>query len=193
MHELLARAKQGDPDAFAELIKPHGRLVYNLAWRYVHNSEDAKDITQDAYIKAYRYLNQCKSADSFRSWLASIAITTSLDFLRARKRNAEDSLEKREEEGAFFAASSRDENPEASALSNETGDEVRRMVSLLPTDQRTLVILRDLQDFSYEEIAKTMNMPLGTVKSKLSRARLKLRELLLDYLRPGIERRNSHA
>ncbi|MDR0999299.1 MAG: sigma-70 family RNA polymerase sigma factor [Clostridiales bacterium] len=193
MHAVLVKARQGDPDSFAELIKPYERLIYNLAWHYAHNREDAKDITQDTYIKAYKNLGQCKSADSFKAWLTRIVITTSLDYLRARKRNAEDSLDEREEAGIFFAAASHDQDPEAKVLANETSDAVRRAVSLLPAEQRTLVILRDLQGFSYEEISKTMNLPLGTVKSRLSRARLKLRELLLGHSRLNVEGRNSHA
>jgi RNA polymerase sigma-70 factor (ECF subfamily) len=165
----LARAKRGDPKAFEELIEPYEKLVFNVARRYMGNTEDAKDVAQDSILKIYKNIGSCKTLDTFKAWVCRITANTALDALRRRKVPIE-------ELDASLASSTG--LPEEEALRSEERTRVAKALEALPLDSRSLVILRDVQGFSYEEISTILEMPVGTVSSKLSRARLQLRRLL---------------
>jgi RNA polymerase sigma-70 factor (ECF subfamily) len=165
---LLARARKGDKDAFGQLIYPYERLIYNIACKYMGNAEDAKDTAQEAMLKIYLNIKSCRSFDTFKAWSAKITVNASLDALRKRARRSAAPLEERQ-------APETDE-PEHTAIHNEDVRRVKNAVNALREDQRALIILRDLEGFSYEELAQATGAALGTVKSRLSRARIALRE-----------------
>jgi RNA polymerase sigma-70 factor (ECF subfamily) len=132
------------------------------------NTEDAKDIAQDSLLKIYLNIKTCKSMDTFKAWSAKITVNTALDALRKRARTSSEVLEE------YKAPES--DGPEHKAIVNEEIKQVKQAINSLPDEQRTLIILRDLEGFSYGELAQITGAALGTVKSRLSRARLALRE-----------------
>ncbi|MDR1538704.1 MAG: RNA polymerase sigma factor [Clostridiales bacterium] len=172
MSELtLARAKKGDVKAFEEIILLYEKLIYSVSYKYMGNAEDAKDVAQESILKIYKNISICKSMDKFKSWAARITSNTAIDFLRKRKVKLEpiDDL-----------PLASPDLPEETAERNETLRAVAKALKMLPEEVRTLIILRDLQGFSYEELAQTLELPLGTVKSKLSRARILMRKTLSE-------------
>jgi len=165
---LLTRAQKGDKEAFGQIIYPYERLIYNIAYKYMGNAEDAKDIAQESLLKIYLNIKSCKSLDTFKAWSAKITVNTALDALRVRSRKGTDTLDE-------FQAPVTDE-PEHTAIYNEDIKRLKDAINSLREEHRTMIILRDLEGFSYEELAQTAGIALGTVKSRLSRARLALRE-----------------
>ena len=165
---LLARARKGDKVAFGQFIYPYERLLYNIAYKYMGNPEDAKDIAQDSLIKIYLNIKSCHSLDTFKAWAVKITVNTALDALRKRVRKSTETLEEHRAPAA--------DEPEHKLMLNENIRRVKEAINSLPEEQRTLVILRDLEGLSYDELSKVTGVALGTVKSRLSRARLTLRE-----------------
>ncbi|MFN0074346.1 MAG: RNA polymerase sigma factor [Chloroflexota bacterium] len=174
--DILARARLGDVDAFNRLVLDHERPVYSLAYRLLGNPDDAADATQDSFVNAYRAINGFRG-EAIRPWLFRIAVRCCYDQLRRRKRRREDSLDADSEE-VHWEPADPDPGPELGVLHSETGAAIERALQSLPLDQRTIVILCDVQGLSYEEAAEAADLELGTVKSRLSRARSRLRELL---------------
>jgi RNA polymerase sigma-70 factor (ECF subfamily) len=168
---LLARAKKGDPKAFEELILPYEKLLINVAFRYMGNIEDAKDAAQESILKIYRSIGTCKTMSSFKAWACRITVNSSIDALRKRKAVFEELSDN---------LASAIGLPEEEAILADERERIMKALQDLPEDARTLVILRDLQGFSYEEAASIMNIPVGTVSSKLSRARRQLCAKLKD-------------
>jgi len=165
---LLSRAKNGNKEAFGQLINPYERLIYNIAYKYMGNAEDAKDIAQESLIKIYLNIKTCRSAETFKAWAAKITVNTALDALRKHTgRTAEVPDD--------YAAAETD-MPEHSVIRNERIKMITDAINSLSDEHRTLIILRDLEGFSYGELAQAAGITLGTVKSRLSRARYALRE-----------------
>jgi RNA polymerase sigma-70 factor (ECF subfamily) len=171
---LVQRAQRGESGAFDALVRRYQHKVVKLVMRYVRNPTEAEDIAQDAFIKAYRALSRFRGDSAFYTWLYRIAINTAKNSLAARARNPvqldsngsgdEDrpSLEERMIDTA---------TPEALALTEEIRATVSAAIDRLPEDLRTAIMLRELEGLSYEEIAKTMDCPVGTVRSRIFRAR----------------------
>ena len=172
---LLTRARKGDKEAFGQIIYPYERLIYNIAYKYMGNAEEAKDIAQESLLKIYLNIKTCRSLDTFKAWSAKITVNTALDALRKRPRQSMEVLEE-------HPAASADE-PEHRAIHNENIRLVKKAIDSLGAEHRTLVILRDLEGFSYEELVLITGVPMGTVKSRLSRARLALREQINKSVR----------
>jgi RNA polymerase sigma-70 factor (ECF subfamily) len=184
---LLRAAQRGSVEAFNRLVEQYQRQVYNVCYRTLGNLEDAADATQEAFLGAYRGLASFHgAAEGFRPWLLRIAVNACYDQLRRRRRRPADSLE------GFSAGREPDEDagpadrlpdpvpgPEQHALSRETARGIQAALARLSPDQRLTVVLCDVQGLSYEEAAQVMATELGTVKSRLSRARAHLRTLLL--------------
>jgi RNA polymerase sigma-70 factor (ECF subfamily) len=170
---LLARARKGDKEAFGQIIYPYERLIYNIAYKYMGNTEDAKDIAQDSLIKVYLNIKHCHSLETFKAWAVKITVNTALDALRKRMRRSTDVLEE-------YQAPETD-GPEQKLMQNENIRRVKEAINSLPEEHRTLIILRDLEGFSYDELAKITGVALGTVKSRLSRARHTLREQIDNF------------
>jgi RNA polymerase sigma-70 factor (ECF subfamily) len=182
---LIARGQQGDRTAFNALVEKYQGAAYALALRMLGDPDTASDVTQEAFFSAYRALGSFHGA-SFRAWLLRIVANGCYDVFRARGRQPVTSLEALLEHDD---ASSSDAhlpgamvdpswNPEEAALRSETIRAIEAALLQLPPDQRLAVVLCDIQGMAYEEVARIMETPLGTVKSRIARARAQLRALL---------------
>ncbi len=174
--QLVQRSQQGDLDAFNQLVEQYQGQVYNLALRMLGDQALAADAAQEAFISAYRGIKGFRGG-SLRSWFLRIAANASKDMLRSAKARPAVSLDALEL-APSATPRSHEESPEDSALRQELGHEIGQGLNTLPHDQRLALVLVDIQGFSYEEAAQTMGKPVGTVKSRLSRAREHMREYL---------------
>jgi len=181
--EMVAAAQQGDLSAFNQLVVFYEQRVFGLAYRMLGENEAAADATQDAFFQAYKALAQYRGG-SFKSWLLRIASNICYDRLRTRQRRPTTSLDElmaeAEEIGGSSLALLEDvgSDPSEKALRQETLREVALALEALPPEQKLVIVLSDVQGLSYEEIVQITGMSLGTVKSRLSRGRTKLREFL---------------
>jgi len=182
---LIAAAQQGSLPAFNKIILHYQGLAYNVAYRIMGDSDSASDTTQDAFVKAYQRISQYRGG-SFKAWLLRIVTNTCYDALRARKRRPTVSLENEvegEESDPDYDPRLIDngERPDAFVMRKELAGVIQAAIGQLPADQRTALILSDVEGMDYQEIADAMGTALGTVKSRLSRARAKMRDLLLAH------------
>jgi len=187
--ELIDRARRGDLEAFNALVDLHQRAVYNLCLRMIGNTAAAEDSAQDAFIAAWRAIARFKGG-SFRGWLMRIAANASTDEIRRRARRPALSLDAPTPgaEDRIDVPDAR-EGPETTALRREHQALLQAALLALPADQRLAVILCDIQGYAYEEIAAAMRVSIGTVKSRISRGRDKLRhELRRQEQSTGYER-----
>jgi RNA polymerase sigma-70 factor (ECF subfamily) len=191
--QIITQAQKGSVAAFNQLIMAYQGLAYNVAYRITGNQETAADACQDAFLKAYNAINQHRGG-SFKSWLMRIVTNASYDHLRYKSRRPADSLEEITENPGPDSVKlvSDQERPEEHVLRDELNDLLQFGINLLPEEQRVVLVLNDVQGFSYQEIAEIIDQPLGTVKSRLSRARRRLRDYLLEQqeLLPGQYRLN---
>lgn len=176
----LEAAQHGDAAAFNELVLMYQTSVFNVALRTLGHPEDAADAAQEAFLAAYRALGEFRGG-SFKSWLLRITVNTCYDLLRRKQRRPSTSLDViLEESGEQTTFADRSVGPERAALSAETVASIEQGLLMLPDDQRTIVVLCDIQGLSYEEAADVEGVALGTVKSRLSRARARLRQFLIE-------------
>ena len=177
---LIQSARKGDLDAFNTLVLTYQHQVYNLAYRIMGEEAAASDATQEAFVSAYKNLKSFRGG-SFKSWLLRIVTNACYDDLRRRKRRPATSLDELtdgEDGEAEFDVPAPDDAPEIIAQRHELASLIQQGITTLPDDQRIVLVLSDVQGMSYDEIASMTNSNLGTVKSRLSRARAKLREYL---------------
>jgi RNA polymerase sigma-70 factor (ECF subfamily) len=171
--KLVKRVQRGDKGAFDLLVLKYQHKIVNLVMRYVRDPELALDITQEAFIKAYRALPRFRGDSAFYTWMYRIAVNTAKNHLAAQRRrpmNVE--LDSQDPDQYDLHAQLREtDTPEAITLSNELKEAVENAIAALPEDLRTAIILRELEGMSYEEIAQTMECPVGTVRSRIFRAR----------------------
>lgn len=177
--QTIQAAQKGDLAAFNRLVMAHQGLAYNVAWRLMGSADAAADSTQEAFIKAFKSIKQYRGG-SFKSWLLRIVSNTCYDQLRYNKRRPTEALED-DNFDSDYAPHLIDhaERPEEGLLRQELGDMLQQAISQLSPDQRLVLILSDVEGFSYQEIAQTTDLALGTVKSRLNRARRRLRDILL--------------
>ena len=177
---LIAAAQRGDLDAFNQLVIHYQRLAYYVAYRIVSDADAAADATQDAFLRAYRAIGQYRGG-SFKAWISRIVTNTCYDQLRVKKRRPTASLEallvSDPAPGPSFIDQA--ESPEAYAERQELGQVIQAGINTLPPDQRVALTLCDVSGMSYREIAEVTRVSLGTVKSRINRARAKLRDYLL--------------
>ena len=183
---LVQAAKQGDVSAYEQLVKRYDRNIFRIAQHITQNREDAEDVVQDAFLKAYENLGQFQGNSKFYTWLVRIAVNESLMKLRRRKTSRTVSMDEdvETEEGSMpreFADWS--PNPEQQYGTSELGDILRKTVQGLPSSFRTVFVLRDVEGLSTEETAEMLNLSIPAVKSRLLRARLQLRERLNRYFK----------
>ena len=179
--QLIRRAQQGDNSAFEQLLLAHQKKVYNLCLRMAANPDDALDLSQEAFIKAWRALGQYQFEASFSTWLFRLTSNVCIDFLRQKKRRQETSLTENyddSDEGAELSLPDCAPLPEQQAITNETKIELARAMGQLAPDHREILQLRVVEDLPYEQIADILGVRVGTVKSRLARARLSLRKIL---------------
>lgn len=167
--ELLKKALAGDLSAFEELVSSNEKRIYNLCFYMMKNQQDAQDMAQDALIKAWKNLKKFHLKSTFSTWLYRIAVNTCLDELRKRK-NKTLSVENLSEKGHTIQDEKSKNFDEVSALRQD----IQTAMNCLASNEKLIIVLKDVQGYSYEEISLIINCPLGTVRSRLSRARKKL-------------------
>jgi RNA polymerase sigma-70 factor (ECF subfamily) len=167
--ELVAMTLRGNPSAFATLVERYDRAVYHLAYRTLHDVEDARDATQEAFFKAFRSLRTFKPGAKFSTWIFAIAYHACCDRLNRRKRYSSEEMPDRADAGP---------GPEQQAISLDEATRLRAAIDALPEKYRTVITLYHLQGRQYDEIAKVLDLPMGTVKTHLFRAKEQLRRLL---------------
>jgi RNA polymerase sigma-70 factor (ECF subfamily) len=181
--QLVARAQRGDKQAFELLVEKYQRKLARLLSRFIRDPAEVEDVTQEAFIKAYRALPAFRGDSAFYTWLYRIGINTAKNYLMAMGRRAPTSTEVEAEEAEGFEEGEqlRDINtPESLLLSNEIAETVNSTIEQLPEELRTAIQLREIEGMSYEDIAQVMNCPIGTVRSRIFRAR----EAIAERLRP---------
>ncbi|MBQ4347202.1 MAG: sigma-70 family RNA polymerase sigma factor [Firmicutes bacterium] len=178
---LVEEAREGSHSAFEELITQSERMVYNIALRMMGSEQDALDMAQEAYIKAFRGIKRFDGKSNFSTWIYRITVNSCLDELRKRKSHETILLEEASAEslqyGRFSAAE--EASPEESYARTEQRERILCAMEKLSLEHKTAIVLRDIEGLSYDEIAAITESSQGTVKSRISRARFKLRELLM--------------
>jgi RNA polymerase sigma-70 factor (ECF subfamily) len=179
--ELLRAVKGGDATAFRGLVEKYQGRVYAMTYGMVRNREDARDITQDAFVKAYNNLESFRLESSFYTWLYRIAMNLAIDFIRKRTRQGttsyEESIATRDEDGVISEVHHEDD-PRKLLERKRLYEKIMEAMEKLPADQREAILLRELEGLSYKEIADIMDIPEGTVMSRLYYARKKLQKVL---------------
>ena len=178
---VVERVRAGDVNAYEALVAAHEKNVYNLALRMTGNPADAEDMAQEAFLKAYRSLSEFRGDSKFSVWLYRIVSNVCLDFLRKQKRRQTVSLSVEDDEGEETQLDIPDlaQSPEELLERRMTREAVQKGLALLPPDQRQILLLREIQGLSYEEISQALDIETGTVKSRIFRARKKLCAFLL--------------
>ena len=171
--QLVRRVQKGEKGAFDVLVLKYQHKIVNLVLRYVRDQDQAMDIAQEAFLKAYRALPRFRGDSAFYTWLYRIAVNTAKNHLAAQRRRPMDvELDLQDSEQYDLHAKLKEtDTPEGLTLSQELNETVQRAISALPEDLRTAIILREIDGMSYEEIAQAMECPVGTVRSRIFRAR----------------------
>ena len=177
---LIRRAAQKDEQAFEQLMLLHQKAVYNICYRMAGNAEDALDLSQEVFLKLWRTLEQYQFDAAFSTWLYRMTQNACIDFLRRQKRQQHASLTVSDDEAAGKELSVPDPAPlpEDRVIFNEKPEAIRTAMHALPPDFREILELRVVRNLPYEQIAQIMGLPVGTVKSRLARARLQLKKRL---------------
>lgn len=176
---LIERITKGDSAAFEYLIIKYQKQLYSTVLNIMKDEEHAKDIVQEAFLKAYENLETLRNREQFYPWLKKIGINLSLMKLEKNKRFVDMYRSDQEEDDYFFNNQTDETNPEQELLDDELRRYVRKYVDSLPNKLRTVIILREVEDLSYEEIADFLKIPVGTVRSRLFNARQIIKERLL--------------
>lgn len=186
--ELVARALEGDETAYAELLERFRRPIFSLIYRMIGDREQAEDLAQESFVKAFNNLDSYNPDFRFSSWLFKIANNHAIDYLRRVRlstvsiHGAPDAADAEREQETRIVLEAPDESPEQEMLALELGSEIERAIASLRPEYRTAIILRHVENRTYEEIAEIMEVPIGTVKTFLHRARAELR-VALGHLR----------
>lgn len=181
--ELIKKSKDGNIESFEKLIEAHQLKVYNISLKMLKNEQDAFDASQDALLKAFKYIGKFKEEASFSTWLYRITVNVCLDMLKKRKDSyntlsleQQISLKDNEVQVQF---EDKKQNVLNDVLKSEQKKALYEAIDKLSAEHKKMIVLRDIEGFSYEEIAKITNKNLGTVKSKINRARASLKEILI--------------
>ncbi len=174
---LIEQSRKGNVDAFEELIKDYKKSAYNIALRVLRNVEDAEDVSQEALIKVFKSIQNFNMQSTFKVWMYRIVVNACLDFKRKKTIDAYSI-----DEAVNFVGSDAN-NPDAMIDNNYNSKVVSDAVNKLEDEFKTIIILRDIQGFSYKEISDILSCNLGTVKSRISRARKTLKEIIETELK----------
>ncbi|MBN2206649.1 MAG: sigma-70 family RNA polymerase sigma factor [Candidatus Aminicenantes bacterium] len=180
---LVAEARRGNMTAFETLVKTHQRLIYAVCRRLAGSHQAADDLAQETFVKAYFALSSFQEGLSFVAWLRTIAVNSSLNYLRLRKKEVSlDALGPDGPKAAPVPARGRADEPADEVARREAGRRLREAIDALPPEQRTVFVLRFYENRDYAAIARALGLSLGTVMSRLSRARRKIRSRMAGYL-----------
>ncbi len=185
--ELVKRCQEGDTEAFGELVRRYEGRIYSIVYHYVRNPEDAVDITREVFIKAFNSIKRFRGTAKLSSWLCRIAINQSIDFVRRKRTVRFESLEGGQAGPEGEGPGERDfpdpgRTPEEAVVGEELAQRIARAVDKLSEKLRTVIILREYEGMSIEEIAEVLGCSQGTVKSRIFRARERLRRMLEPYI-----------
>lgn len=178
--ELVNRAQKGDVAAFSALVRRYETRVYNLAYRLLSNGDDAADVAQDSFLAAYESLKRFRGESAFYTWLYRVVVNKALAFRRARDGRREHTVADGETNAINAAAGGA--GPARAVEEKERAALVQGAIGSLPEEFRAVVVLRDVEGLEYEEIAEVLGVVTGTVKSRLHRGRMLVREALAPYL-----------
>ncbi len=187
--QLIARSQLGDVSAFNQLVLNYQQSTFGVIFRMLGDRDIAADVTQDVFIAAFRGIQSFRGGSSFRAWLMRIASNAACDYWRRTQRHPTESLDIDADDDDTHAASilnsavamGQEVNPEEYLLNRELQELIQRGLQQLPLDQRVAVVLCDIQGLSYEEIAATTQVTMGTVRSRIARGRARLRSYLYKY------------
>lgn len=186
--QMVLAVREGDTTAYRGLVEKYQTRVYQMVYGMVRNREDARDITQDAFVKAYDNLHRFRLESSFYTWIYRIAMNLAIDFLRKRQRRGtsefDEDIAQRDGDGGISDVHNQ-EGPARSLERKRLYARIMDAMEELPEDQRQVILLRELEGLSYKEIAEVMEIPEGTVMSRLYYARKKLQKLLSDERKSG--------
>lgn len=192
---LIFAASGGDRNAFGELVRIYEKLVYNTIRAKVRSEEDALDISQEVFIKIWRALPNWRGECRFSTWIYKVSVNCCYDHLRKMPGRRTESLwvtdDDGEERELDIADETVDTSPEKSLDRSETVAAVRAAIAKLSDEQREIVILRDIDGHTYEEIAEMLDLEIGTVKSRLNRARANLREMLAGFAGKSVDKMSA--
>lgn len=180
---MIQRAMSGDKEAFGELVKQYESMVYNTAMQALRNAEDAYDVSQEVFIKAWRSIGSFRGESKFSTWIYRITSNQIKDYIRAKSRHATLSLSEYDNDNDTdkeidIPDASRSVMPEEVYLRDELRDTVREAIASMSADHRQIIVLRDIEGYSYEEIAEMLGLEIGTVKSRINRARNAVKDFL---------------
>ena len=180
--ELVEKAKRGDQEAFAQLVLDNQNRVYSLALRLSGDREEAADLAQEAFVKAWQGLSAFQGESSFSTWVYRLTTNVCIDHLRKKKRReaVEPSVSLDDENNSWAEPSTWEQDPQRLLEQSERGKALARAIDQLPDWQREALVLRELSGLSYQEIGEKLDIDIGTVKSRIARARLNLRKILLE-------------
>ena len=182
--KLIELCKRYDKYAFMELYKTYEKYLYSLCFSYVQNSQDSLDLVQEIYIKIFNNINKFDTNKSFRSWIRKIAVNTCLNFKRTIKNNtiSMNAYINDDEEIALCDTISSDEDVLQDVICTENKMLIKKYIKEIPEEYRIIIILRYYEDLSYNEISEIINVPIGTVKTKIYRAKALLRKKLKNIM-----------
>ena len=180
--ELVDRARAGDQDAFEQLVLDNQNRIYSLTVRLTGSREEGADLAQEAFLKAWQGLASFQGESSFSTWVYRLATNVCIDFLRRqkRRREVEQVLSLDDEERTWAEPADYSQDPQRHLERSERNRALERGLAALPEHQRRILVMRELSGLSYQEIGRALELDLGTVKSRLARARLALRKILLE-------------
>jgi RNA polymerase sigma-70 factor (ECF subfamily) len=177
---LVLQAKKGNADAMDALLAQYEKRIYNISLRVTGNEHDAFDAAQESLIKIYKSIASFRGEASFSSFVYRLTVNTCIDFLRKRKNDI--SIEASIEDGMSFEDKSNADDPVKAYINSDLNENIQNALQKLDEEQRILIVLKDIQGFSYEDISQILKISMGTVKSRLFRGREKLKKMLAHYL-----------
>ena len=181
--EMLEAVQAGDATAYRGLVEKYQTRVYSVVYGMLRNREDARDVTQEAFVKAYKNIGSFRIEASFYTWLYRIAMNLAIDHIRKRKRRETvgfDETIAQRDDGGDIADVHHDDSPARTLERKQLYDRIMDAMDLLPADQKQVILLRELEGLSYKEISDVMEIPEGTVMSRLFYARKKLQKMLAE-------------
>ena len=177
--KLILRFQEGDINAYNELVKRYKERLLNFVLRYFNNVEQAEDVVQDTLIKLYTHASYYKNVAKFSTWIFTIAKNNALTELRKNKRKKTDSLWT--DDGQVIDINSKEESLDSKVQNEIAIDQLNKFLDEIPENFRMAVVLRDFQELSYEEISKILEIPIGTIKSRINRGRIQLAEKMKHF------------